>query len=70
MTIMRIIMIAIMTFRTIMPATLITLRELLWHIITKGKHYVHYIHYNTIISIIIFRTIITLITLRHYDTLL
>jgi hypothetical protein len=60
--------ISIMTFRTIM--TLITLRELLWHIMTKGKHYVHYIHYNTILSIITFRTFITLMTLRHYYTLL
>ncbi len=60
--------ISIMTFRFIM--TLITFRELLWLIITKGKHYVHYIHYDTIISIITFRTIITLITLRYYYTLL
>ncbi len=59
--------ISIMTFRTII--TLITLRELLWHIMTKGKHYVHYIHYDTIISIITFRTIITLMTMRHYYTL-
>jgi hypothetical protein len=57
-----------MTFRTIM--TLVTFREQLWHIMTKGKHYVHYVHYNTIISIITFRTIITLITLRYYYTLL
>ena len=53
-----------MTFRTIM--TLITFTELLWHIMTKGKHYVQYIHYNTIISIITFRTIITLIEALLY----
>ena len=34
--------ISIVTFQTIM--TLITIREPLWHIITKGEHYVHYIH--------------------------
>jgi len=43
---------------------------LLLHIMTIAKHYVHYIHYDTIISIIAFWTIITLMTLRHYYSLL
>ncbi len=43
---------------------------LLLPILTIAKHYVHYTHYDTIISIIAFWFIITLMTLRYYYWLL
>ncbi len=55
--------ISIITFRTIM--TLITFRDPLWHIITKGKHYVHYSSMMVIIPIMTL-----LYPLSHFELLL